>query len=390
MRKLLISFIIPVFNGEKYIRNAIDSVLCQINEEVEIVIVDDGSTDSTGRIIDEYAAENECIKVIHQQNQWMYASINNGVKIASGEYIYVLNSDDSIIDGSISIALRKMHEYDYPDIIWTKMEEHLCDSELNIKKVYTYPGLADIKEKYYPSSQSVRTSWPAIWDSSLSFNQANFYKRKFYLNHPLRNDIHTADTLFNLYIASDVESALIMQEPVYIFNVFEDNRNTSIGKYYGYEHYSNGEIYRMFVKNYTEWGIDAKHRVMELSLKHMRGITHEIRILGKENCFLTTDEKIKKIMVEYTDEIMMSAVSICDKREEFEARILSGIRELFSREALEPTSEMYFVYRFMESLLRYEKTAEDFEILESSINNPLNPQRIGETFAAQLDRKNVF
>ena len=81
----LISIITPVYNKEKYVANAIESVLSQSFDAFEYIIIDDGSTDASPAIVDEYAKKDNRIKVIHQQNQWIYASFNNGIREASGE-----------------------------------------------------------------------------------------------------------------------------------------------------------------------------------------------------------------------------------------------------------------------------------------------------------------
>ena len=93
----LISVIIPVYNVEEYLRECIDSVLSQTYENYEIILVDDGSTDNSGKICDEYAEKNNKITVIHKENGGLSDARNTGLSLANGEYIYFLDSDDYII-----------------------------------------------------------------------------------------------------------------------------------------------------------------------------------------------------------------------------------------------------------------------------------------------------
>lgn len=93
----LISVIIPVYNVEKYLRECIDSVLNQTYGSYEIILVDDGSTDSSGKICDEYSARYHKITVIHKENSGPSATRNVGLSVANGEYIYFLDSDDYIV-----------------------------------------------------------------------------------------------------------------------------------------------------------------------------------------------------------------------------------------------------------------------------------------------------
>lgn len=92
----LISVIIPVYNVEEYLRECVDSVLSQTYENYEIILIDDGSTDNSGKICDEYAGNNK-ITVVHKENGGLSDTRNKGLELAKGEYIYFLDSDDFIV-----------------------------------------------------------------------------------------------------------------------------------------------------------------------------------------------------------------------------------------------------------------------------------------------------
>ncbi len=94
MSKYLASLIIPVYNVEKYLRKCLDSAVNQTLRDVEIIIVNDGSTDGCLSIIHEYALKDERIKVIDQKNMGLSAARNNGLGIAVGDYIAFMDSDD--------------------------------------------------------------------------------------------------------------------------------------------------------------------------------------------------------------------------------------------------------------------------------------------------------
>lgn len=90
------SIIIPVFNVEKELRRCLDSVLNQSFKDFEVIVVDDGSTDGSGYICDEYEKIDKRIKVVHQQNGGLASARNTGLDIAAGEYFVFLDSDDYI------------------------------------------------------------------------------------------------------------------------------------------------------------------------------------------------------------------------------------------------------------------------------------------------------
>ena len=89
-----VSVIIPVYKVEPYLNKCVDSVINQTYRNVEIILVDDGSPDRCGEICDEYASKDNRIKVIHKQNGGLSDARNEGLKIATGEYISLLDSDD--------------------------------------------------------------------------------------------------------------------------------------------------------------------------------------------------------------------------------------------------------------------------------------------------------
>ena len=91
---MLISVIIPVYNAEKYINKCIESILSQIYSEFEVILVDDGSTDSSPQICDKYGKEDDRIKVIHKKNEGVSIARSTGVSIAKGDYLAFVDSDD--------------------------------------------------------------------------------------------------------------------------------------------------------------------------------------------------------------------------------------------------------------------------------------------------------
>ena len=95
------SIIIPVYKVEKYLQECVDSVLSQTFTDYEIILVDDGSPDNCPKICDEYAKTDERIKVIHQKNSGQACARNAAIKMASGEYILCLDSDDYYADTNV-------------------------------------------------------------------------------------------------------------------------------------------------------------------------------------------------------------------------------------------------------------------------------------------------
>lgn len=94
-----LSVIIPVYNAEKYLGRCIESVLCQVSDDAEILLIDDGSTDQSPTICDAYAFRDKRVRVFHKKNAGVSEARNTGIDEAKGTYIFFMDSDDYISDG---------------------------------------------------------------------------------------------------------------------------------------------------------------------------------------------------------------------------------------------------------------------------------------------------
>jgi glycosyltransferase involved in cell wall biosynthesis len=117
-----ISIIVPVYNVEKYLEKCISSILEQSFTDYELVLVDDGSKDNSGKICDGYKGRDFRIKVIHQENSGLSAARNTGIDIFKGEYITFIDSDDFIHPNMLEIL--------YNNILESKADTSICDYHL--------------------------------------------------------------------------------------------------------------------------------------------------------------------------------------------------------------------------------------------------------------------
>ena len=172
----LISIIIPVYRVEKYLEECLNSVINQTYANLEIILIDDGSSDRCGQICDEYAKKDERIEVIHQENQGVSNARNHGIEMAKGKYITFVDSDDYLDQDYI--------KYLYDEITKFNADISICgtldiDEKNNIlkrsKKFEKTLNLQDaikemLKEKYYNS-----VIWAKMYQAELAkkakFNQ---------------------------------------------------------------------------------------------------------------------------------------------------------------------------------------------------------------------------
>lgn len=108
-----ISVIVPVYNTEKYLHRCVDSILAQTYTDFELLLIDDGSTDGSGAICDELAQKDSRVRVFHQENGGVTSARKLGVKKSRGDYIYFVDSDDSIYNNALDVIYACMtDEYD--------------------------------------------------------------------------------------------------------------------------------------------------------------------------------------------------------------------------------------------------------------------------------------
>jgi len=125
-----LSVIIPVYNVEDYLHECVDSIISQTGVSLEIILVNDGSTDGSGAIADQYAQEDNRIKVIHQENGEASAARNAGLNIAQGNYIAFVDSDDWIKADSLNKLYREALKFD-ADVVMSNVEFGHTDGVMN-------------------------------------------------------------------------------------------------------------------------------------------------------------------------------------------------------------------------------------------------------------------
>ena len=137
---ITLSIIVPVYNVEPFLRGCIDSLLNQDLDTncYEIILIDDGSTDSSGAICDEYAGEHRCIQVIHQQNKGLGAARNIGIAAASGKYIQFVDSDDYLCPNVLRGLMHQIESQSL-DILRINYQNVNSDGEVFMPNKYSKP-----------------------------------------------------------------------------------------------------------------------------------------------------------------------------------------------------------------------------------------------------------
>ena len=222
-----ISVIIPVYNVDNYLRRCVDSVLCQDNVTLEIILVDDGSTDTSGSICDEYVTECANVKCIHIGNSGPATAKNKGYDIAIGNYVAFIDSDDEIKPNMFSTMLQSGYKHD-ADIV--------CCNYIQVNEDGSYEHTKHT-EKEYVLNQDEALKAILIKDKIYSQCWTKIYKRATIEANHIRNTdgLKTdEDFIYNIQAFACSKTVCIVDEPLYIYS----HRRASLSKDYFNTHIS--------------------------------------------------------------------------------------------------------------------------------------------------------
>ena len=153
----LITIIVPIYNVKPYLSRCIESIINQDYKKLEIILVDDGSTDKSGNICDEYANKDKRIIVIHQENQGLSCARNNGTRISKGKYIAYIDSDDYI-------------ELDYISYLYKLIKDNKADISACAHNKHRYIETVYEKDELYPAlltSKIAFSAWSKLVKASI-------------------------------------------------------------------------------------------------------------------------------------------------------------------------------------------------------------------------------
>lgn len=134
----MVSIVVPVYNCEAYLPDCVQSILGQTYDNIELLLVDDGSTDQSGRLCDQYS-DNSRVQVFHQDNAGVSCARNFGIAAASGTYIMFVDGDDTIEETMVETLVRALHEAEadcaFCGLVHDHADDSRCFPEHSIKKV---------------------------------------------------------------------------------------------------------------------------------------------------------------------------------------------------------------------------------------------------------------
>lgn len=221
----LVSIIVPTYNVENYLKECLDSIINQTLKDIEIICVNDGSTDNSGKILDEYAACDNRIKVIHKENGGYGKAMNMGIENATGEYIGIVEPDDYVLENMYEelYNIAKSNNLDFIKSDFQIFTGSAENRQIELSKLHK-------KDKYYnkvlkpidnpETFNFLMNTWTGIYKKD--------FLEKYNIKHNETLGASYQDNGFWFQTFSFAQNAYFLNKPFYMYR--RDNPNSSVFK----------------------------------------------------------------------------------------------------------------------------------------------------------------
>lgn len=290
-----VSIIIPTFNVENYIEQCLQSILEQEYKNIEIILVDDGSTDNTLNIINEIAKKNDNIIIISQKNAGSGPARNNGISHATGEYIMFIDGDDWIEHNMISEYMKIQKDTGGVDLITSSYVEENFN-----KNVHTSIN-RNVKHEFFSNIEDVRKHYIHLYLNELiNAPHRILYKRKIIIDNDIKfPDLRRSqDIVFNyryynyvtsIYVDSNIYYHYRIEEKVYLHKLKKEYVDTI------------KLIYNDICELLKKWKVNISEKEWQQFNNNflvMLGYYIEARILNKEDFSIVYNDKVLEGILE--------------------------------------------------------------------------------------------
>lgn len=270
--KDLISIIVPIYNVEKYLNKCIESIVNQTYENIEIILIDDGSNDNSGIICDEYAKKDNRIIVVHKENGGVSSARNKGLKIAKGEWISFVDADDWIEQTFCQTLLNKVTQ-EQADIA-------LCGynriTDNRIEKIN-----ANNQEVFLNSNEYLVKSLNP--QTGFGFCHMKLIKKEVLKSISFNERIEVGeDALFNIQLSTYIKKTVFLKQPLYNYRI----NNQSVVKRYD-ENYANKYLKSMKIIEEYIWQEynEENEENIEIKQNYYNFVAYHIMLIIVNYCY---------------------------------------------------------------------------------------------------------
>lgn len=315
-----VSVIMPVYGVENYVGAAIESIQNQTFRDWELYAVDDGSKDNSGKVIDEYAAKDSRIKVIHKENGGAPSARNCAIDKASGKYFYFMDADDWAEPTMLSDMVDLAEKTNAQEVI----AGYYIDTYYSDTQKYTQVQAVD--SVVYPSQQAFREDSYRLFDENLLYTPWN---KLFLADYIREHKLYFPNTFwddfpFNLSVIRDIERVTVTKTPYYHF--IRKREESETAKYRSDMFEKREEEDGWMRELYQYWHIGSAASKEFVDRRYIERLVGCVENVTNPACTLSAREKKKEIHRMITSKRAQDAVAIARPRSTYMKIMLIPIK----------------------------------------------------------------
>ncbi len=316
MKEIKFSVIVPVYNAEKYIAKCIESILNQTEDDLELILVDDGSPDNSGIICDKYATKDNRVKVFHQENGGVCAARNTGLKHASGEYLSFVDSDDYLESNALEVL--------YNDIV-----THNADVSCALMKNDSNQGKHNLENGVYEVWHDSDAIKNALLDNPFTYSScAKLFKKELIGNIRFEEGRKIHEDSFFVFCCFLKQPTVVVRN-VGVYN-YENNPNSVSHaefseKFFDILYFANKKK-EMVISKFPEFDAEANNTIVKANLAMLHAFCN------------TNDKEYKKDIKE--------CIRTIKKLKKYFVPAIQGDKKFF----LVVTNNLYWVFKIYYNL----------------------------------------
>ena len=306
----LVSVIVPVYNVETYLEECIKSIVNQTYKNLELILIDDGSTDSSGEQCDSWAEIDNRIKVIHKENGGLSTARNAGLDVAKGEYICFIDSDDFVTENYLESFINAINDSGaqiaFCDITSAKLAEvaHGIENRTVLSAAECRKWLYNpISREYVIMVIACAKMYASSLFKGLRFEVGRYHEDEFLINH----------------ILFSIEKAVFIPEGNYIYR---NNEESITGKQ------NENNIYHLHVLDAYEYRINEamKHDDIEFAQ-----VTTKFALLKTAHFYKAGTEEVKLEAKNVYNRIYDNYASLLTKKQRMKYRVFKQMPNIFCK-----------------------------------------------------------
>lgn len=287
----LVSVVVPVYNVEKYLDRCVQSIVGQTYDNLEIILVDDGSTDGSAVICDNWASSDGRIKVIHKKNAGLGMARNSGMDSAGGKYIFFFDSDDSVDTKTVEKCVSTAEKNDSDAVIYALCDVY-DDGRTSEKEIVT-------DKTFFVGDEVQNEVLPGMFTYSMGFGISSCGKmyrlskiKELNLKFKSEKEIISEDAYFILELFSQIKSVSIIKESLYYYY----KRSNSLTRTYKADRQKQNDVFLIKCVELARQNNLSRQVINHVTARyHMYSITAMKQIVAAELPLKEKQTELNKI-----------------------------------------------------------------------------------------------